>query len=143
MSIISVLQIQRVVNERLKERYERRKVEVSEENSHHDNERMFFHGSPFVQTIIQRGFDERHAYMGGMFGAGECTYWPLIVSRCLKLPSKSYGLAKILRAISHSNPSTLRIKLHMKHGQGNGRPACLIQSLQNSLLMPCYFIIVD
>ena len=69
----SLLQIQRVVNERLRERYERRKAEVTEENNHHDNERLFFHGSPFVQTIIQRGFDERHAYMGGMFGAGKFT----------------------------------------------------------------------
>jgi len=43
---------------------------VAEENNNHPNERSFFHGSPFVQTIIQRGFDERHAYMGGMFGAG-------------------------------------------------------------------------
>lgn len=64
------LQIQKVVNDRLRDRYERRRAEVSEENSHHENERLFFHGSPFVQTIIQRGFDERHAYMGGMFGAG-------------------------------------------------------------------------
>ena len=43
---------------------------MADENNHHENERLFFHGSPFVQTIIQRGFDERHAYMGGMFGAG-------------------------------------------------------------------------
>lgn len=61
------------MNERLRERYERRRAEVAEENSHHENERLFFHGSPFVQTITQRGFDERHAYMGGMFGAGALT----------------------------------------------------------------------
>jgi hypothetical protein len=35
------------------------------------NERMLFHGSPFIGAIVQRGFDERHAYIGGMFGAGE------------------------------------------------------------------------
>ena len=64
-------QIQKVVNERLRDRYERRRDEVADENNHHENERLFFHGSPFVQTIIQRGFDERHAYMGGMFGAGQ------------------------------------------------------------------------
>jgi len=66
-----LLQIERVVNERLRDKYERRRLEIAEENNHHDNERMLFHGSPFVQTIIQRGFDERHAYMGGMFGAGQ------------------------------------------------------------------------
>ncbi|XP_067936599.1 poly [ADP-ribose] polymerase tankyrase-1-like isoform X2 [Watersipora subatra] len=66
----NIIKIQRVVNERLRERYERRREEVADENNHHENERLFFHGSPFVQTIIQRGFDERHAYMGGMFGAG-------------------------------------------------------------------------
>uniref|UniRef100_A0A671KRW8 Poly [ADP-ribose] polymerase n=1 Tax=Sinocyclocheilus anshuiensis TaxID=1608454 RepID=A0A671KRW8_9TELE len=44
--------------------------EVSEENHNHANERMLFHGSPFVNAIIHKGFDERHAYIGGMFGAG-------------------------------------------------------------------------
>lgn len=29
-----------------------------------------FHGSPFINAIVQKGFDERHAYIGGMFGAG-------------------------------------------------------------------------
>jgi hypothetical protein len=32
---------------------------------------MLFHGSPFINSIAQKGFDERHAYIGGMFGAGE------------------------------------------------------------------------
>jgi len=27
--------------------------------------------SPFISYIIQNGFDERHAYIGGMFGAGK------------------------------------------------------------------------
>lgn len=31
---------------------------------------LFFSGSPFVNAIIHKGFDERHAYIGGMFGAG-------------------------------------------------------------------------
>ena len=31
---------------------------------------MLFHGSPFIKAIIWKGFDERHAYIGGMFGAG-------------------------------------------------------------------------
>lgn len=32
---------------------------------------MLFHGSPFINAIVQKGFDERHAYIGGMFGAGK------------------------------------------------------------------------
>lgn len=31
---------------------------------------MLFHGSLFINSIVQKGFDERHAYIGGMFGAG-------------------------------------------------------------------------
>ncbi|XP_060698354.1 poly [ADP-ribose] polymerase tankyrase-2 isoform X3 [Hemiscyllium ocellatum] len=66
----SLLKIQRVCNKRLWERYTHRRKEVSEENHNHSNERMLFHGSPFVNAIIHKGFDERHAYIGGMFGAG-------------------------------------------------------------------------
>ena len=32
---------------------------------------FLFVGSPFIHYIIHNGFDERHAYIGGMFGAGE------------------------------------------------------------------------
>ena len=71
------------------ERFSHRRREVAEENHNQSNERMLFHGSPFiqvtisndgtkqlhsyslcVQAIVQKGFDERHAYIGGMFGAG-------------------------------------------------------------------------
>ena len=31
-------------------------------------------GSPFVNAIVQKGFDERHAYIGGMFGAGQSIF---------------------------------------------------------------------
>ena len=34
------------------------------------HKRFFLPGSPFVNAIVQKGFDERHAYIGGMFGAG-------------------------------------------------------------------------
>ena len=44
--------------------------EVAEENHGQSNERTLFHGSPFINAIVQKGFDERHAYIGGMFGAG-------------------------------------------------------------------------
>ncbi|RXN12088.1 tankyrase-2 isoform X2 [Labeo rohita] len=63
-------EIQKVCNKKLWERYTHRRKEVSEENHNHSNERMLFHGSPFVNAIIHKGFDERHAYIGGMFGAG-------------------------------------------------------------------------
>eukprot|EP00064_Thunnus_orientalis_P016347 superscaffoldBa00003221_g16411 len=61
-----VFQIQKVCNKKLWERYTHRRKEVSEENHNHSNERMLFHGSPFVNAIIHKGFDERHAYIGGM-----------------------------------------------------------------------------
>ena len=31
----------------------------------------FLLGSAFINAILQKGFDERHAYIRGMFGAGE------------------------------------------------------------------------
>ena len=34
------------------------------------HKRLLLPGSPFVNAIVQKGFDERHAYIGGMFGAG-------------------------------------------------------------------------
>ncbi|XP_055746686.1 poly [ADP-ribose] polymerase tankyrase-2-like isoform X2 [Salvelinus fontinalis] len=66
----NIVKIQKVCNKKLWERYTHRRKEVSEENHNHSNERMLFHGSPFVNAIIHKGFDERHAYIGGMFGAG-------------------------------------------------------------------------
>ncbi|XP_053094594.1 poly [ADP-ribose] polymerase tankyrase-2-like isoform X3 [Pangasianodon hypophthalmus] len=66
----NIVKIQKVCNKKLWERYTHRRREVSEENHNHSNERMLFHGSPFVNAIIHKGFDERHAYIGGMFGAG-------------------------------------------------------------------------
>uniref|UniRef100_A0A6I8SXU9 Poly [ADP-ribose] polymerase n=1 Tax=Xenopus tropicalis TaxID=8364 RepID=A0A6I8SXU9_XENTR len=66
----NILKIQKVCNKKLWERYTHRRKEVTEENHNHSNERMLFHGSPFVNAIIHKGFDERHAYIGGMFGAG-------------------------------------------------------------------------
>ncbi|KAL4714330.1 hypothetical protein ACJJTC_009682 [Scirpophaga incertulas] len=65
----NVVRIQKLVNGRLWERYQHRRREVSEEAGT-PNERMLFHGSPFINAIVQKGFDERHAYIGGMFGAG-------------------------------------------------------------------------
>lgn len=62
--------IQKLVNPRLWERYLHRRKEICEENRNYANERMLFHGSKFVNAIVQKGFDERHAYIGGMFGAG-------------------------------------------------------------------------
>ncbi|XP_030647094.1 tankyrase, TRF1-interacting ankyrin-related ADP-ribose polymerase b isoform X2 [Chanos chanos] len=65
-----VIKIQKVVNKKLRERYTHRQKEIGDENHNQHNERMLFHGSPFINAIIHKGFDERHAYIGGMFGAG-------------------------------------------------------------------------
>jgi len=66
----NIVRIQKVQNRKLWERYSHRRHEVAEENGNQPNERMLFHGSPFIHAIVQKGFDERHAYIGGMFGAG-------------------------------------------------------------------------
>lgn len=66
----NICRIQKVQNRRLWERYSHRRQEISEENGHQASEMMLFHGSPFINAIVQKGFDERHAYIGGMFGAG-------------------------------------------------------------------------
>ena len=65
-----VSKISKIRNVKLWERYSHRRREVAEENHNQGNERMLFHGSPFINAIVQKGFDERHAYIGGMFGAG-------------------------------------------------------------------------
>ncbi|XP_046850055.1 poly [ADP-ribose] polymerase tankyrase-1-like isoform X2 [Xenia sp. Carnegie-2017] len=69
-SSYNIIKIERVINRKMWERYCYRRQEVAESNHNHANERMLFHGSPFVNSIVQKGFDERHAYIGGMFGAG-------------------------------------------------------------------------
>uniref|UniRef100_A0A1I8I1A6 Poly [ADP-ribose] polymerase n=1 Tax=Macrostomum lignano TaxID=282301 RepID=A0A1I8I1A6_9PLAT len=66
----AISKVQKVRNQRLWERYSHRRHEIADENAGNQNERLLFHGSPFVGAIVQRGFDERHAYIGGMFGAG-------------------------------------------------------------------------
>ncbi|VDO05956.1 unnamed protein product [Rodentolepis nana] len=95
----NVLEITRIRNRRMWDRYMHRCAEIAEDLSGgsssssaainnstatihpssanpnaggvgHYNERFLFHGSPFLHSIVTRGFDERHAYIGGMFGAG-------------------------------------------------------------------------
>uniref|UniRef100_A0A0L8GB40 Poly [ADP-ribose] polymerase n=2 Tax=Octopus bimaculoides TaxID=37653 RepID=A0A0L8GB40_OCTBM len=66
----NIIKIQKVRNKRLWEKYYHRRKEVAEENNNNENERLLFHGSPFINAIVHKGFDERHAYIGGMFGAG-------------------------------------------------------------------------
>ncbi|XP_035701715.1 poly [ADP-ribose] polymerase tankyrase isoform X2 [Folsomia candida] len=67
----NIIKIQKVRNPRLWERYIHRRNEIAEDNGREgSNERMLFHGSPFIPAIVHKGFDERHAYIGGMFGAG-------------------------------------------------------------------------
>ena len=54
-------------------RYWYRRNIVADNNEGDPNEQLLFHGSPFIEGIVERGFDERHAYIGGMFGAGNHT----------------------------------------------------------------------
>ena len=46
--------------------------QIAEANDGNANEMFLFHGSPFVQNIVESGFDERHSCATGMFGAGGC-----------------------------------------------------------------------
>ncbi|VVC35473.1 Hypothetical protein CINCED_3A004169 [Cinara cedri] len=66
----NIVRIQKIQNRNLWDRYIHRKKEVALENGNQANERMLFHGSPFINAIVQKGFDERHSCIGGMFGAG-------------------------------------------------------------------------
>lgn len=68
---VMCVQVQKIRNKKLLEKYQHRRKEVSEENHGQPNEHLLFHGSPFISAIVHKGFDERHAYIGGMFGAGE------------------------------------------------------------------------
>ena len=43
-----------------------RRKEIGDENTGQVNEKLLFHGSPFINAIVQKGFDERHAYIGGI-----------------------------------------------------------------------------
>jgi tankyrase len=61
----TVVKIQKVRNPKLWERYIHRRTEVGDENGREGpNEKMLFHGSPFIAAIVHKGFDERHAYIG-------------------------------------------------------------------------------
>lgn len=46
------LQIQKVVNKKLRERYAHRQKEIADENHNHHNERMLFHGG-FINGITE------------------------------------------------------------------------------------------
>ena len=39
--------------------------------NHHQTVLTFLLGSKFINGTLQKRFDEPHAYIGGMFGAGE------------------------------------------------------------------------
>ncbi|UJR37371.1 hypothetical protein I4U23_030079 [Adineta vaga] len=65
-----VLKIEKIRNRRVWDRYCHRRNEIQDDNNGHENERLLFHGSPFLHSIMNKGFDERHASITGMFGAG-------------------------------------------------------------------------
>jgi hypothetical protein len=96
------LQIQKVQNKKLWERYAHRRKEVSEENVSQSNERMLFHGSPFINAIVQKGFDERHAYIGGMFGAGTVVKNTEVETKYLLMQLQEYILLRIRRRVTNT-----------------------------------------
>lgn len=60
-----ILTIQRVCNHRLWERYTHRKEQIAEENSGQFNERLLFHGSPFIQVNKAEFYRESDWYQTG------------------------------------------------------------------------------
>lgn len=78
-------QIQKIRNKKLLERYQHQRKEVGEENHGQENERLLFHGSLFINSIVHKGFDERHAYIGGMFGAGKLIIPLLLIIHTLSV----------------------------------------------------------
>lgn len=60
-----IVKIEKIKNRKMWTRFEHRRREIQEENSGHENERLLFHGSPYWQSIVERGFDERHASIQG------------------------------------------------------------------------------
>lgn len=65
-----ILDIQRIQNKPAWDNYWHRRNVVARENNNDPNEHMLFHGSMFVDNIVEHGFDERFASISGMFGAG-------------------------------------------------------------------------
>ncbi|XP_073964135.1 poly [ADP-ribose] polymerase tankyrase-2-like [Choristoneura fumiferana] len=65
----NILKVEKIVNGRLWERYQHRRREVAAEAGS-ANERLLFHESPFINAIVQKGFDERLSLITGRFGAG-------------------------------------------------------------------------
>ena len=59
---------------------------------------FFLIGSAFIHAILQKGFDERHAYIGGMFGAGKFTVKVAVMLMlkifCSVMQIKSFGQNK-------------------------------------------------
>lgn len=53
------LQIQKVVNKKLRERFCHRQKEVSEENHNHHNERMLFHGKEVISIYMYWYFKKK------------------------------------------------------------------------------------
>lgn len=52
LMLVVPLQIQKVVNKKLRERFCHRQKEVSEENHNHHNERMLFHGNEVITVCM-------------------------------------------------------------------------------------------
>lgn len=111
-----IIRIQKLINLKLWQRYLHRRAEVCEENHGFANERMLFHGSPFINAIVQKGFDERHAYIGGMFGAG--IYF---AENSSKSNQYAYGKSKFKRK---------RVSL-------NGLICSLLQAIVEGMAAPC------
>ena len=95
------MKIERVINKRLWDRYAYQRKQVADCNYNHPNERMLFHGSPFVNAIVQKGFDERHAYIGEIHH----------ISIQKNQNTLAFNLNKIISQLERLPPSILELSI--------------------------------
>lgn len=117
---IVLLQIQKVVNKKLRERFCHRQKEVSEENHNHHNERMLFHGKEVMSL---------------------CMYWYLT-----KKPQTLQGpTGNVIVAVSPSYASNHVSTLEMQRvhwGCGGGGVTLWLTAIQKTTLDKKYFYYV-
>lgn len=80
---VVVLQIQKVVNKKLRERFCHRQKEVSEENHNHHNERMLFHGKEVMSLCMYWYLTKKPQTLQGPTGNVIVAVSPSCASNCV------------------------------------------------------------
>ncbi|WAR21517.1 TNKS1-like protein [Mya arenaria] len=114
----NTIKIQKVRNKKLMDKYQHRKKEVADENHGHDNERLLFHGSPFLQTINS---SKSNQYVYGIGGGTGC---PLHKDRSCYVCHRQLILCRVTLGKSFLQFSSIRMA-HAPPGHHSviGRPS--------------------